>query len=212
MSKSNVIKRYESIVGSLSEPSKMPGWGYGLPALTSCNVGARLAKIEGTTCSTCYACKGHYQFPNTQAAQEFRLKSINNPSWTVIMAAMISSHSEKYFRWHDSGDIVSMEHLIKIVEVADLLPTYKFWLPTQEHKLIALYRKLHGEFPDNLIVRLSTPLIDGRPVTTDLCTSGVHKDKPNHGFMCVAPLQGNKCGACRACWDKGIKHVSYRHH
>lgn len=206
------IKFYESIAGSLSKPSKMPGYGYGLPALTSCKTGSKLAKIPGTSCSKCYACKGHYVMPNVVEAQAKRLESISDPLWVEAMVAMISSHREKYFRWHDSGDITSIEHLSKLVQIAVRLPEYKFWLPTQEHALVSKFRKTHGEFPPNLTVRLSVPKIDGRPLKTDLTSSSVVKHSKAAGHECPAPNQGNKCGECRACWSKEVKHVSYRQH
>lgn len=207
------IKFYKAIAGSLSEPSKMPGFGYGLPALKTCNVGSKLAKIPGTPCADCYACKGHYTFANVKDAQEKRLQAVlHNPSWVDAMTAMIESKKSKYFRWHDSGDLISLDHLSKICQIAVRLPEYHFWLPTHEHGLIRQYRELHGDFPSNLIVRLSTPKVDGRPVTTDLCTSSVHKNAEPHGFACPASKQGNKCGDCRACWNKEIKNVSYKFH
>lgn len=190
----------------------MPGFGYGLPALKSCRTGSKLAKVEGTVCSTCYACKGHYMFENVVNAQTKRLKAIRSPHWVDGMVAMIGRKKEKHFRWHDSGDLVSFEHLSKICEIAVRLPEFKFWLPTQEHALIAEYRKTVGEFPQNLIVRLSASKIDGRPPTTDLCTSSVHKDADPIGYECPAPKQGNNCGSCRACWTKEVKNVSYRNH
>ena len=206
------VKFYENIAGTLSEPSKMPGFGYGLPALTSCKTGSKLAEVEGTVCSKCYACKGHYTLPAVRDAQTRRLKSISNPSWVEAMVQMISRKREKHFRWHDSGDLISLAHLSKICQIAVRLPEYKFWLPTQEHALISEYRKTHGEFPDNLIVRLSASKIDGRPPTTDLCTSSVHQNAEPYGHECPAHKQGNKCGSCRACWSKEIKNVSYRSH
>lgn len=206
------IKFYENIAGSLSKPSKMPGYGYGLPALESCKTGSKLAKVEGTTCSKCYACKGHYTFSNVREAQRKRLTAISNPSWVEAMVQMISSKKEKHFRWHDSGDLISLQHLSKICQIAVRLPEYKFWLPTQEHALVKEYRETIGELPDNLIVRLSASKIDGRPPSTDLCTSSVHQNEPAYGYECPAHKQDNKCGKCRACWNKEIKNVSYRAH
>ena len=29
---------------------------------------------------------------------------------------------------------------------------------------------------------------------------------------CPAPSQGNVCGECRACWDRGTAHVDYHYH
>lgn len=206
------IKEATAIAGSLSKPSKMPGWGYGLPALTSCDTGSKLAKIPGTTCHDCYACKGRYLFDNVKNAQEYRYHSLSHNQWVEAMVTLISSKKEKHFRWHDSGDVTSDDHLCAIVDIAIALPDYLFWLPTQEHSLVRKYLAVIGTFPVNLIVRLSTPKIDGRPVTTPLCTSSVHKDIAPYGYECPAHKQGNVCGDCRACWNKDIKNVSYKHH
>ena len=203
---------YEQIAGTLSKPSKMPGYGYGLPALKSCATGSKLAKVPGTSCSKCYACKGRYMFPNVVEAQERRMKAIDNPLWVEAMVGLIRAKKQKYFRWHDSGDIISLDHLSKIVQIAQQIPDCIFWLPTQEHKLVSKYRTEIGDLPYNLTVRLSTPKIDGRPVTTDLCTSSVYKNEAPQGYVCPAPNQGNQCGTCRACWTKEIKNVCYKAH
>jgi hypothetical protein len=206
------IKEATAIAGTLSKPSKMPGWGYGLPALASCKTGSKLARVPGTACSNCYACKGRYMFDNVKIAQYYRLNSLTHLEWVAAMVCLISSKLEKYFRWHDSGDIISLEHLCNIAEIAVRLPTYHFWLPTQEHLLVRQYRNQFGEFPSNLVVRLSTPKIDCKPVTTSLCTSSIHKNNKPFGYECPAHLQGNVCGDCRACWNQDIKNVSYHHH
>jgi hypothetical protein len=54
------------ITGSLSKPSKMPGWAYGLPA-KECKTGGKLAKVPGSVCYDCYALKGCYVFKVVQA-------------------------------------------------------------------------------------------------------------------------------------------------
>lgn len=201
-----------AIAGSLSKPSKMPGYSYGLPALTSCRTGSKLAKIEGTGCFKCYACSNFYRMRSVQEAQLKRMNSIADPRWVDEMVAMIGSTQEKYFRWHDSGDLLSIEHLSKLCQIAVRLPEYKFWLPTQEHQIVYDYVSTHGQVPNNLTIRLSTPKIDGRPVTTSLCTSSIHDQKSPQGHPCPARDHGNECGSCRACWDPSIKNVSYPLH
>ena len=49
------------IGGSLSKPSKMPGWSIGLPA-KECKTGGKLQKVPGSVCYDCYALKGCYVF------------------------------------------------------------------------------------------------------------------------------------------------------
>lgn len=207
------IKFYENIAGTLSKPSKMPGYGYGLPALESCNTGRKLAQTPGTSCHDCYACKGRYTFPNVKEAQRKRMAAVTGPDWVVAMVRLIGSKSEKYFRWHDSGDLLSREHLSKICEIAQHMPDYQFWLPTQEHQLVTQFLKDGGILPPNLRVRFSTPKIDGRPVTApaEVGTSGVHKLQA-YGYACPAKHQDNQCGSCRACWDSNVPHVSYPFH
>lgn len=200
------------LAGSLSRPSKMPGFGYGLPALTSCKVGAKLARNPRSKCSKCYAARGRYRGKNVQDAQLKRMQSILDPRWVDEMVVMISTVSEPYFRWHDSGDLLSLDHLSKICEIAVRLPEYKFWLPTQEYGLVRRYLKTVGDFPTNLTVRLSTPLIDQAPATTDLCTSTVHDKTDPIGHACPSQHQGNKCRDCRACWDQSVKNVAYHLH
>ena len=119
------------ITGSLSKPSKMPGWAYGLPA-KECKTGGKLQKVPGSVCFDCYALKGCYVFKVVQDAQYFRLKAIRNPLWTGAMATIINSKKSKFFRWHDSGDVQDEDHPIKIFAVCKLTPTVKHWMPTRE--------------------------------------------------------------------------------
>ena len=121
----------DNITGSLSKPSKMPGFAYGIPA-KECQTGAKLREVKGSTCFNCYALKGCYVFPNVQAAQYKRLEATRKPLWVKAMAAQILRHKSKFFRWHDSGDIQSLKHLAKIFAVARLTPDVNHWLPTRE--------------------------------------------------------------------------------
>ena len=53
------------IGGSLSKPSKMPGWSIGLPA-KECKTGGKLQAVPGSVCYDCYALKGCYVFKVVQ--------------------------------------------------------------------------------------------------------------------------------------------------
>ena len=74
------IKALQMQVGSLSNPSKMPGFGYSTPA-KDCQTGSKLAEIVNSICSICYAKKGRYVFPNVQNAMQYRLDSLNKIDW-----------------------------------------------------------------------------------------------------------------------------------
>ena len=120
------------ITDSFTRTSKMPGLSYSLPAW-ACKTGQKLAKIPGTPCYGCYAMKGNYtRYPAIKAAQYRRLDAIKNPLWVAAMVAVIKR--QKWFRWHDAGDVQSSEHMNKILEVCRLTPDTKHWLPTQERQ------------------------------------------------------------------------------
>ena len=194
-------------VGGLSNPSKIPGKAYGLPA-QKCNVGGKLRQIEGSTCFDCYAYdRGMYVMPNVKTAQERRLAAISRPDWVRQMAIAIAKGP--YFRWHDSGDIQSEKHLNDIVEVAKLTPHVQHWLPTREAALVSKLK----EIPDNLTIRVSAAMVDGPRPKRFINTSTVHnKLIPINSHICPAPQQDNKCGDCRACWDSAVPNVSYHQH
>lgn len=186
----------------------MPGFCYSLPA-KDCQVGAKLAKIKGSVCHKCYALRGNYAWPRVKNKLQFRLNSLHNPLWIEAMTYLIRDSGDLHFRWHDSGDLQGLWHLSNIVRVAEALPEVKFWLPTREVKYVQDYLDT-AKFPENLVVRISSPMIDMRPLNFPH-TSTVHKGQA-YGHVCPARTQDNKCGSCRACWDRTIANVSYPYH
>ena len=206
------LNEAKQIVVSLGKPSKMPCPSYNTPAKL-CVTGSRLRKIKGSTCNGCYAMKGNYLYPNVQEGLKKRFNAFDHPRFTEAMSYMINHYSKKsgYFRWFDSGDLANIHMLEKIVLVCHKTPTIKHWLPTREVKVIKDYLKIYKEFPSNLLVRVSAPMIDGKPLKFDY-TSTVHHKQKAIGHDCPSRFQENKCMDCRACWSKDIKNVSYHKH
>lgn len=200
-----------AIVGGLSSPSKMPGYAYGLSA-TLCKVGSLLRKVKGSTCEKCYALKGMYVFPVVKKAHARRVESLSDPRWISAMAELIARKSKKvpFFRWHDSGDIQSVEHLSMLVEIAKKVPSVSFWIPTRETAMVKEWLAAGNTFPENFTVRVSAPMI-GRAPEKIAGTVGSSVDNPS-AFQCPAPKQGNACLECRACWKKEVAEVSYAKH
>jgi len=197
----------KQITGSLSKPSKMPGWAYGLPA-AECKTGKKLVDVEGSTCQGCYANKGCYVFAVVQAAQYKRLEAIKHPLWVKAMAAQINSKKSKFFRWHDSGDVQDLQHLRKIFQVARLTPGTKHWLPTREAWTQKYDNKKYK--PGNLTLRFSMPMVNQPAAGNWLNTSTVVTDETK--ATCPAPQQDNSCRDCRACWSPSVKNVAYLAH
>ena len=211
----NTIKEAWNEVGGLSKPSKMPSYGYSLSAF-KCKVGSKLREIENSTCYECYAMAGRYVFRNVQDALDRRMdKLLNNPKWVDAMVFLLLHYctKSKVFRWHDSGDIQSIDHLQKIVEIAERTSDIQHWLPTREVGIVKQYLKEFGEFPNNLVVRISATMINGLPHKFHRHTSTVSTAKDfDLGWTCPASKQDNKCGTCRACWDSNVENITYPLH
>jgi hypothetical protein len=203
------------LTGGLTQTSKMPCKSYSLPT-EACKTGFKMSKIAGSVCSVCYADKGFYKMyqNNVKPAQFARLDSLTSPYWVDAMVALIGL--DDYFRWHDSGDLQGLDHFEKIVEVAQLTPKTRHWLPTREYAIIKAFISAGGVIPKNLIVRLSGMYPDKAVIVPKtlqnvkgITTSNVHTKKPL-GRACKAPEQDGECGDCRDCWTD--KPVSYLMH
>ena len=206
------LKAAREIAGTLGDPSKMPGKSYGIPA-ASCNVGSILAKLLGTVCYECYALKGNYTFPSVAKSQKKRLASLYHELWVVAMVRLILHEAdEDEFRWHDSGDLQSMRHLLNILAVARQTPKIKHWLPTKEAQLMREFAKTYGmdAIPDNMVNRISGTKVNGKATKQWPWTSTVHDPgKEWIGEECRAYTRGGKCGDCRLCWDETVPNISY---
>jgi hypothetical protein len=215
----NIYTKKEALAisGGCTKTTKMPSESYSLPA-KACITGSKLVKVKGSVCEGCYALKGNYhRFAKTiEPLQYKRLESIKNPLWVEAMVKLIGN--KPFFRWHDAGDLQSVEHLSKIVQIARRLDKTLFWLPTREANIVKDLLKTES-IPVNLVIRISAMMID-QPAKlprslqgqVNVLTSTVHKDLELTGFKCVAPSQQGKCGSCRACWDNTVTNVSYRAH
>ena len=195
------VTEAKQITGSLTRTSKMPGLSYSLPAW-ECKTGSKLRKVKGSVCSACYALKGNYtRYKAIKAAQYDRLEKIKNSLWVAAMVVQVKR--QKYFRWHDAGDVQDLEHLKKIYSVCKLTPEVKHWMPTRE----AWIKNHLASKPSNLVIRFSPPMIGQRNDSWPNSSMVVET-----GATCPAPSQGNSCGDCRACWDPLVKVVSYGKH
>lgn len=199
------------ITGGLSDTSKMPCKSISLPA-QSCKMGSKLVGLKGSVCHGCYALKGMYRFSIVKTALTRRLDKLYHPQWVEAMVFLIGK--DKYFRWHDSGDIQSIMHLSNIMEVARLTPNCQHWLPTREYKMVEEYVESYGLIPKNMFVRLSAIMVDGN--TPDKLVEFLNDFQNVEGFIgvssvsntheestdnCPAYSQGGKCGDCRKCWS-----------
>ena len=199
------------VIGGLSTPSKMPWFAWSIPA-SRCNVGGKLRQHKGTVCSKCYAHKGFYNMPRVRDALERRYQSLSNPAFVEAFIVVLNYHyyhkknaavKENRFRWHDSGDLQDMDHLKKIVAIAEATPYIKHWLPTKERKLIWNYIYNYGNYPKNLFVKLSMSKINQLPIRDGTkyrySFTSVSTEVMSNTHNCPAADPANDCGSCTDC-------------
>ena len=199
----------------------MPCYGFSLPA-QRCQTGGRLQNVENSTCFKCYALRGNYRRGNVRAALESRytklMEACNNGRldvWAEAMAEQIAA-SEKsgFFRWHDSGDVQSLAHLLAIFRVCELTPRIKHWLPTREAAYVREALALRPK-PRNLVIRLSALKREFPPSKALAKRLGVQTSTvswKDSGSTCEANKRGGVCGECRACWNENVANVDYPLH
>lgn len=221
------MSQTKGLITQLSNPSKMPGSAWGIPA-KYCKRGTKLAKIEGTVCSICYANKGRFAMPNVIDAYERRyqdFESMRRSDWLRLMVFMISKKCAKdpYFRVFDSGDLTGADMLRAWFTIAKRLPNINFWLVSREYRTINYVQK-GWDTPPNLLIRVSGDFPDKEAKAGFTHTGEVAGKKAQYHWeplvasnnlnrhYCPAPLQDNKCGDCRACWDSEVKTVIYLEH
>lgn len=214
----------ETISGTLSKVTAMPGWSHSLDA-RRCRRGARIRAVADSVCSRCYAMGGAYLMPHVREAHALRHLGLQHPRWVDAMVVLIAHRCrppDQFFRWHDSGDLQGTWHLRNIVEVCRRTPSVQHWLPTREYDDVAEYLRTDRPFPENLVVRLSAHMIDA-PTSVPhelahLPTSTVQsKPERRHlpvvgkGSIVCHATDGTRdeCGECRACWNPRVTNVSY---
>ena len=127
---------------------------------------------------------------------------MRSPLWVEAMITVIKR--QKWFRWHDAGDVQDLEHLNKIFEICRATPETNHWLPTRE----AWIKPHLPRRPKNLVIRFSAPMVNQRAPESWPHASEV----VDQGATCPAAKQGNECRDCRACWDPAVKVIKYGKH
>ncbi len=207
----------------------MPGFSYGISA-QKCHTGSQLRNVAGSVCSGCYAMTDWYRsWRPLLAGHARRFAGLQHPQWVDAMVALITPRClppDNYFRWHDSGDLQGVWHLANIAAVCRRTPRVNHWLPTREYGYVASYLAKHT-LPDNLCVRLSAHMIDSEPVlppelesfpvstvsSVSTLKTGMQIVEGKGSIECRAvEARDNKCGECRACWERRVKNVTYPQH
>lgn len=119
-----------------------------LPACTTCNPDAPCFK-------QCYAarlCKRRKTVANSYENNLQALKEDFDGYWLQVKAAAIT---QRFFRYHVSGDIPNIDYFAEMVKTAEELPHTTFLAFTKQYGIVNLYIELFGQLPSNLKIIFS---------------------------------------------------------
>lgn len=109
----------------------------------------------------------------------------------------------KYLRFHVSGEIVDIDHFVRMVETAKMFPDFKIWTYTKMYTIINAYCDLYGKesIPGNFTVMFSE--WEGVPMDNKYnfpVFNAVEKGTEIKGFKCP--------GNCQECINHGTGCVN----
>src|SRR4051812_33513150 len=116
------LKAAKSVARVSTGNTKMPGTTFAMDAF-ACNVGSRLAEVEGSTCERCYARKLQSFRANLQKGwvenQRKTVEAIATDegmeAWAQAVAFQITVLDDvQEHRWLDSGDSPNVRFLIAV--------------------------------------------------------------------------------------------------
>lgn len=163
------VKDYESRGRSaflrFSGVEKVGGASWSLPAIAAC-------PILDESCVDCYALAGFYH--SNLAAQVGRVMRLEylqtlirlgdlGPWVDWIVGALgelrpsqqAGEEGQRFFRWHDSGDVFHAAYARSILAVCRATPRISHWLPTRAAVLLARVLAETESFPTNLSITVS---------------------------------------------------------
>ena len=210
----------------LTEARKMPCLSWSLPAHDACP--AALFG-ENAICGSnkkahdgCYAFKGRYMMNVVRRAQMARfgwaVQCMRTPEgqdeFVRTMVDAIAQDRSGYFRVHDSGDLFSPTYTRCWARICRALPDIRFWFPTRTWRFLD-----RPSWAGALLELAALPNVTLRPsalyfddVAPKIPGMAAGSTATTKGFTCPAPMQGNACQSCRACWISTETPISYHKH
>lgn len=108
----------------------------------------------------CYDIKACLQYTNVRKARAKNLVVLKNDFrkyFDDIEKALNKRRKNKFFRWHVSGDIPSIEYFREMVRIAIMHEDFRFWTYTKRYDIVNEYIRKYGReaIPENLSVMFS---------------------------------------------------------
>lgn len=155
----------------------------------------------------CYDVKACLQYTNVVNARAkntalFRYDREN--FFNQLWQKMSRKKTNKYLRFHVSGEIVDVNHLEYMIETAKRFPDFTIWTYTKMYHVVNEYIRMHGEnkscIPSNFTIMFSEwkglPIVNPYNMPVFRCVYPEEK-KPENCFRCPGNCdfcKANKCG------------------
>jgi hypothetical protein len=134
----------------------------------------------------CYAQKGAYIWSNVAKVFEQRYELTKQDNFIEIMKKEIIKKKVDFLRVHDSGDFYSNKYFLKWMQIADQLPTVKFYAYTNS---ISIVKNNSNSIPNNFDFIFSD---SGKQ------TNLIDKDKDRHTKIFKTETELQKAGYINA--------------
>lgn len=155
----------------------------------------------------CYAQKGHFRYNQAQTSQ---LNNYNiyindkNAYFNAIIKFLSGLVSYRFFRWHVAGDIVDMDYLLGMIQVAKKCKNTKFLAFTKKYELVNEFIANGGKIPSNLKIIFSAwfkgwnvPNPYNLPVAyVFFKNKNLNPEIPDTSIPCKGA-----CYECQGCWS-----------
>lgn len=119
-----------------------------LPACVTCNPSAPCFK-------KCYALKLERLRPTVRNAYARNLDALREDPALYWLQVRSAAGMTKYFRFHVSGDLPSLDYLREMIATALQFPTTKFLAFTKQFPIVNAYLNDGGTIPENLKIIFS---------------------------------------------------------
>lgn len=167
----------------------------------------------------CYAQHGVMIMSNVQGAywRNWRLYQENPDNFFEQLYYKIKFTGIPKVRWHDSGDIPSLDYFKRMVALAYKLPDVKFMAFTKRYDIVNQGLE-EVRLPDNLVIFFSAwdklwavPNPNNLPIAyVKFENERLTPEIPSYAFHC--PGRKTTCSACGVCFSEKTKAVYFDEH
>jgi hypothetical protein len=171
-----------------------------LPPIKTCRPKTPCAK-------GCYACKGTWNYKNVKESLNNNLIQfgLNKDNFFNEIINYLNNGDViyKYFRWHSSGDIINLDYLKGMIEVAKKCKQTKFLAFTKQFEIVNEYLASGEKIPSNLKIVFSAwdkEFTFKNPYNLPIAYLEFKKKELNPSIPQNAYKCSGECKSCKVCW------------